>query len=86
VSKPSAIDRVGLARTASKQSASSDPSSGLVISDVTVISPERAAPSPRGQAVTSINPGWPKAVNLSQNVSRLRSTICYISRLTQNWT
>ena len=44
------------------------------------------APSPRGQAVTSIIPGWPKAVNLSQNVSRLRSTICYISGLTQNWT
>lgn len=32
------------ARTASKQPASRDPSSGLVISDVTVISPERAAP------------------------------------------
>ena len=30
--------------TASKQSASSDPSSDLVISDVTVVSPERAAP------------------------------------------
>jgi imidazolonepropionase-like amidohydrolase len=32
------------ARTASKQSAGGDPPSGLVISDVTVISPERAAP------------------------------------------
>jgi imidazolonepropionase-like amidohydrolase len=31
-------------RTASNQSARSDPSSGLVISDVTVVSPERAAP------------------------------------------
>ena len=33
-----------VAQTVSKQSASSDPSSGLVISDVTVISSERAAP------------------------------------------
>jgi hypothetical protein len=33
-----------VAQTVSKQSASSDPLSGLVISDVTVISPERAAP------------------------------------------
>ena len=33
-----------VAQMASKQSASSDPPSGLVISDVTVISPERAAP------------------------------------------
>lgn len=33
-----------VAQAVSKQSARSDPPSGLVISDVTVISPERAAP------------------------------------------
>ena len=45
-----------------------------------------ARQAPAARTVTSINPGWPKTVNLSQNVSRLRSTICYISGLTQNWT